>query len=509
MSASTSAWSVRFEERDFSRPIPAGDIPWRVERLTWEAEGGPAEGELRAEAGLPALHDLTNRLRCGVTIADESGAPCWWGYVHAVELHLDGVIYRVTLDGLANRVAVRWADEDPYVEEGPQAFQYQTAWEDDLLSQRRYGVKEMVFSIGEGTQAGAEAARRTHLVNRRRPASSAIPGERLERPFVLVHLRGWYATLGWRLWSEPRGFAGNVRLGGFDTDFGHSPTYQRVAQSFVTAAAGGWEAGEIWLRLWKVGSPTDSLAVELCADNAGSPGSALANLSLDAGQIPAEPAWVRVALPGTTVLGPATTYWVQLRRSGAVSATQFHRVKREADGLIAPGVFKVYDGATWQTDAVAADLLVGVFGREESTAQIANICAPDAAGQFLSGVRVLAASGVKTRLFRAGKTSALAEVHRLLEMGDADGNRLSARVTEGRWLLVEKRPAAESPRLRILPGGELAQRNGRRLIAAENPVGQWAQLDPLLESGATGGETGAVYIRRAEWRAGRLSVGWE
>lgn len=508
-SESASAWSVRFEARDFSRPISPGACVLRVERLEWREEGGPFSGQVRVDGELPALNNLAQLLRCPVSVCDAGGSPAWWGFVNSLGLHLDGVVYRLSLDGLANRVAVRWSDEDPYLEEAQSSYQYQTAWEDDLPSQRQFGIKEMVFSIGEGRLAEALAARKTHLNARRLPHADSRPeGGEGRPPYGVLHLQGWYATLGWRMWNEPRGFVGNIARGGLDFAWGHSSSFQRVKQSFYSGAGGGWEASDVWLRTCRVGTPSDNLLVELCDDSGGAPGTLRASWSVAGASLSMESgSWLRLAFPTPFTLAGSTYYVLQLRRSGAASATDYFKTRVEEDALI-DGAFASYNGSTWVARTPNADMVLAAFGQEESTRQVANICAPGAAGQFLSGVRVRDASGLKTRLFRPGKLDALEEVHGLLLNGSASGERLVARVTSERVLVVEKRPAPQNPQLRILPGGEVAQLNGRRLLPHENPVGKWALLAPLLMVGGHAGAPGRVYVTRAVWQAGRLRVEW-
>lgn len=502
-------WGVFFESRDFARPLLGVGLTFRVRHLTWNEEGGPQRGEVQVAGDLPALESLVERLRCPVTILDDFGAPAWWGYVHTVQIFLDGVVFRATLEGMANRVAVRWADDPPPLEEAVQAYQHQTAWLDDVPSQRAFGVKEMVFSLGEASQAEAEAACYTHLMNRRLPQVQALPGERVERPYAVLGLRGWFDTLCWRFWSEPRGYAGNLQSGGREASFGHSQAVQRVAQSFSSGWAGGWELSEVWVKLWKVGAPADQVVVSLCADQNGLPGAVLASVSLSTGDLASEPGWAKVFFPEAVMLTGGTMFWVVLARSGGISATQYFGVRREEDARIPSGAFKVFNSSAWVDDDTPGHLVMGVLGRQESTEQLAAMAGTAGGGQFLRGVRIRQVSGVKAHLFRAGKWNALEEVRRLLSMGTAGGERLLARVSSERVLVVEKRPRPDQPTLRISPGGAVVQLNGRRLLPGENPVGKWAVLDRLVRIDGKAGAPEVVYLTHAEWRDGGWHVGWE
>jgi hypothetical protein len=109
---------------------------------------------------------------------------------------------------------------------------------------------------------------------------------------------------------------------------------------------------------------------------------------------------------------------------------------------------------------------------------------------------------------RAGKLSALEELQALLALGTNGGETLHGRITAERWLVVDKRPAAESVDLLIRADGSVWHESGRRLLAGELPVGKWARVESLSQAGGDVGAAAVVFIDRAVWEE-CLRVGWE
>ena len=97
-----------YDRKSPTRPLNNGLCRFSVEWLSWAELGGPDKGRIRADGPLASLQELNRLLRSPVRVLDDFGMARWWGFVNEIELHLDGVIYCLTLDGLANRVAVRW-----------------------------------------------------------------------------------------------------------------------------------------------------------------------------------------------------------------------------------------------------------------------------------------------------------------------------------------------------------------------------------------------------------------
>lgn len=499
---------LRFDARDFSRAIAFNSYQFGLDWLTWNVEGGPEAGEARVAGDMQNLMLLPQMLRCGVNVSDENGWPAWWGYVHEVEVHLDGLVYLATLDDMANRVAVRYRAFDPAGGEGG-GWESQTIWFDSVESVRsinQYGYKELIDDIGEGNAEDAKLRAVALLAVRYTPQTRVTPGDRLSAPYGIVRMRGWFETLGWRYWSEARGYVGNGQQTGINFIWGQSSSFQREMQSWYVAGSSPWEVYGVRMPLWKVGAPADNVIVELCDDSSGTPGTVRASVTIAASTLKRDAGtWVEAIFTTPYTVTNGIYYVIQLRRSGSVDAANYFTIRADADALI-DGTMKSYTGSGWTTHT--GDFVIDIFGQEESTTQMANVANGDP-GQFLNGAYILNASGVKISLYQIGKKTGLEMVKDLLAAGDSNGGPMEARVTHDRYLAIRQRPVSTTPELVIVAGGEVRYRTGQRLSGSDSPVGRWARIEPLQSVGGDLGAPGLVYITRAEWRNGSVRVWWD
>ncbi len=216
-----SSFGVELYDRAGSALVVAADM--QLTPLTWggAALGGPRAAEIRATGSRAALKDLLlNALGYRTVITTPSGGPCWWGYVHAVALSIDGVALTASLDGLRNRVAATYSSVEGAVEEAGE-----TAWADDLASQGQYGVKEHYESLGQASAAMALASRDRLLAKHAYPRlGRALVGD--GGLSVTLHCRGHYTRAGWRYWRRSDG-----RLEHMPGDTLHQPIGWGVAAS--------------------------------------------------------------------------------------------------------------------------------------------------------------------------------------------------------------------------------------------------------------------------------------
>ena len=501
-----------YDRKDITRVMGAV-CRYDVEWLSWAELGGPDRGRVRADGPLPALQELNRLLRSPVRILDELGVPSWWGFVNEIELHLDGVIYVMTLDGLANRVAVRWSDDGGSPLSSKAGYDYQTGWADNLTSQAEYGVKEMIFEIGEARQAQAENARLTQLLKRVKPATRSTMGERNAKPFALLRLAGWIHTVGWRFYAHNRGFVGNIEWSGIAHEMGNAGPHTKVGQQFTTPGSAAWDTSELWLRLYRVGSPGDNVTVALMDSGAV---TTHRSVTFAGSTLEREATgWKKVVWSSPFTLSVGTVYMIVLSRSGANDANNYYGVRIEQGVKLVYAFLQYQNGVGWSAEVPNASMVMGLFGIEETTVQLKNILAAGVGGQFLTGVKIGTASGVKTRMYRPGKLRAIDELKDMLLTGTSAGDELRATINDARVMVIDARPAQPaSAELYIYPSGEIRHKSGGRLL--ESPVGKWARVLSLQDAGGTYNPAGAVYITRAEWdtlgapgAGGRLRVKWE
>lgn len=142
-----------------------------------------------------------------------------------------------------------------------------------------------------------------------------------------------------------------------------------------------------------------------------------------------------------------------------------------------------------------------------TTAQIADIVT--AAGQFLTGMDIVTASGLSTSEYRAGDNTALDVMTTLLRAGTADGRRLLATVTPERRLRIVAEAAAAGAALQVKPNRQFSDRFGNPLPDGALPVGQWVLQDGIPQVSAVVSMS-PLFLEEAEYdiQKGVISPTW-
>lgn len=506
---------IAFTQRNFGGPAVVPGVKMTVERLEWRAAGGPWAARVRCtSSSLARLWGLADLLRCGMTISDEAAGRgtylppkaaedlAWWGYVSGVEIRAGVRWVKISLDGMFNRVAVRYRPAGPLKQNADPLY---TSFAADSESVRMYGEKEKIFTLAAANAGDANAYAAAMLKELSKPKVKAGAAGQADGGDVCAILegRGWWETLGWRYYSQPRGKVENLYSGTVQP-LGSASANSRIGYTFSPGAA-GWAASEVWLYMKKSGA-ADSVTVELCENNSGTPGAVLAAKTINSAYISDSLTWTQFVLTSTANLSAGTSYWIVIRRTGSVNAGAYYEVAVD-ESLHGAGTFRLYNGSSWTGRSPDADLTFMVLGVEESTKQIAAMLGAGAGGQFLTGVKVTADSGLNARLHRDGSRNARVEVEELLRLGQAGGKRLLGRVDAGRRALITAVPPESSADVSIGEDGRIEHLDGRPLALSEQPAGRWARLGRLSTAGALMGYAGAVFIENVYWDGTALRYG--
>lgn|SRR5574340_26088 len=466
---------VVFSHRNFSEMAVQPGLDFKVERYSHTAQGGPKMATIKARGEAAELWALLNQFRAPVEIYDDRGSLVWWGFLATVTTDMQ-IGFGADISNTHNRVAVAYTD---------QGIRYSTAWSDDAELTAEYGYKEIMLSASEISQAAALGLRDTYLAARKRIIPTMSLSDSDQEQATLTCL-GWFYTLDWRYYQNLTGKESYEVSGHGGREIGEDDR-PIMAQSIQIAASTAWAADRIWLRPWKAGStlPSDNLVVSIKADNSGEPGTTLATAQLGAGDIGTESEWLEFALSASVTLQPATTYWIHIARSGAVTVTNYFMVDTNQDAGYPRGIIRLYNTnlGQWITEPESwwGDLLFKLVGTIETTDQITTLVS--SCGQFFGGVILETASGRISNPYRVGDTTGLFELLKILDGGTANFRRLLCEVTPNRYLRVHEEPEAPANPLEshgLTKEKRLVTRYGTPVDEAACPVGIWCHLVDVI-----------------------------
>ena len=145
-----------------------------VQPATWSkiAKGGMWDAEIAVTGPLDELTGLTAWLGYMVEIVNERGTPVWWGDIQTVEITAGGLRRGISLDRMANRVMLRYAEKQP----GGGTASVDTTWLDETFSQAAYGIWERRITPERPLTANeATAMRATALATLASPHYTLAP----------------------------------------------------------------------------------------------------------------------------------------------------------------------------------------------------------------------------------------------------------------------------------------------------------------------------------------------
>jgi hypothetical protein len=212
--------TTRVLQRDFATPLVLPDVRLDPVRYSWNALYGPEVAEIRAVGNSWAVWALCDWLRCPVEILDERGTPVWWGYVAEVTVGTGVVELGLSIETMANRIAVQYQDQG-----SGSATSSTTGWLEDADSVSEYGAFERVASMS-GSPEAAAGTRMRMLQELKYPVSVIRHTGRSGEMTATLRCRGWGASLAWQ-------YYGNDALAGATTT-AQIETILNDAAQFIT-----------------------------------------------------------------------------------------------------------------------------------------------------------------------------------------------------------------------------------------------------------------------------------
>jgi hypothetical protein len=137
-----TTFSIRVYAPDGTPAIVPGSLDVQPQAWSGVDVGGMWDADIAVNGSLEELAGLTSWLGNRLEIINANGSAVWWGDVAAVEVTANGIRRGISLDRMANRIQVRYAQGQP----GGGAVSADTAWADDATSQAAYGIWERRIS---------------------------------------------------------------------------------------------------------------------------------------------------------------------------------------------------------------------------------------------------------------------------------------------------------------------------------------------------------------------------
>jgi len=517
---------VKLYNRDYSDPqtVLGGDIAFEVQTYSWGALGGCDRAEITVTGS--NLWQLTNALRCPVEIYDDTGQKAWWGEVHEVEIPAKNGMVGVSLENMANNVAVAYS----YVEPGASSAGTRgtTAWSSDADSVAEYGTKDALISVASIDSATAVSMRDTILAQQKNPSSLIDTSAQRDR--ATMYCRGWFDTLKWRYYSQSAGLeshtAGSAKqklgLHRQATTIFFDATEGSIEDSHAPPYLGEFEAGD----KIRVSGSTSNDGVYTIAS-----ASAEKIFVNEAVVDEASGATVTITLVGTYIAQSfqsstawsASTVKLPVLKHGSPSDNLQAKIYSDSAGapntLLATGSVAgsaMSTQSTWETFtldsavSLSASTTYWVYvvrsGTDDAADYYEIACdeglgyasgkllvwdgttwatrSPDAdmqfkvggvlstttqisdlittAGQFFAGSSIEDTSGISTSQYRDGDATAYDELIALLEIGTTNNLRLIAEVTSQRYLRIFE----EASRSALASADNFYLTEDRRVISA-------------------------------------------
>ena len=307
-------------------------------------------------------------------------------------------------------------------------------------------------------------------------------------------LEGEYADVGTVTEEEP-GTSTALTLYGYE-----------VAQEFIPSTTMALE--RVAVRVAKIGSPADNLLVELCADSAGAPGTVLGTATLaavDAAADSVTDTWIEFA--SLVSVTASTSYWLKVRRSSSLSATA-HWLLGLVEETSETTLF--YLGSSWTAatrDGVSLSMPYRLWDSEDTSDAMERIVT-DCGGSFVTAVTVSATSVYRNQ-YVAEKRRGGEELERLLDIGTASGDRLTAMVNSKRTLTIAaqvEQPTSVAGLPVLGDDDRIYEAQGAAWQPGMSPVGNWLAL--RLPMGiASDWEMALVYVQAARYDV--QAAAWE
>lgn len=187
-------------------------------RYESSAQGGPTWADIRVDGDAVSLWRVLNWLAYRVQIRDAMGVNVWWGQVNEVELSIGTISLGVSLDTMANSVAVIWANN---------STGGMTAYTADQNSIDKYGLKQLLISVNGVDESTAVLRRDWEIARRRYPTPTIRPGSN-GRVYASLRCEGWFRGIKRTYYTRDEGVVEYMPSGGVSQRMGWGFTTNKL-----------------------------------------------------------------------------------------------------------------------------------------------------------------------------------------------------------------------------------------------------------------------------------------
>ncbi len=152
-------------------------------------------------------------------------------------------------------------------------------------------------------------------------------------------------------------------------NIGNASSSTQVAQSFTPSSSVSIAQAGVYCA--KIGSPTDNIVAEIRSDSSGVPSSTvLATSDSVASADISGNAYVHFTFSSPASLSASTKYWLVLKRSGSVDASNYVVVGMHSGNKYASHGVSTYNGSSWSAEHANNDVRFGLLATTQSLYQI-------------------------------------------------------------------------------------------------------------------------------------------
>lgn len=191
-------FTVNLFKRNFGGAMLLPTVTLRPTLMSYTAMGGCDRATVIAAGREAALWELTDCLRCPIEILDQDGVVVWWGYVARADLDVGALKLGVSVDSMANRVAVAYAYQASGVSGA--SSRATTEWAEFAESIAEFGTFERLESLSDAGDLEAEARRDALLEAFKWPNPEIEFGGR--GLSATLECRGWFHALRRRYYAN-------------------------------------------------------------------------------------------------------------------------------------------------------------------------------------------------------------------------------------------------------------------------------------------------------------------